>query len=198
VELTALTSAAQGQTRGGFDGQGHLMMHGTPRFVLGVYDSGGGYSTDPAFWEDAIFSPAGPRGLQGFPLAERRHDGVARQRAGTTVMARRKNFARRGCLPYDVGVSRERHRSWQRSLLMFLAIVSLSGRLHIIWNGEPRFMLIDDHGSAIRLVIDEAVVRSFGGPQGLNQKRVTITGERVSDTPEVVQVSSIKIVTENN
>jgi hypothetical protein len=82
--------------------------------------------------------------------------------------------------------------------LVFLAIVSLSGRLHIILNGESRFMLIDDHGSAIRLVIDEAVVRSFGGPQGLNQKRVTITGERVSDTPEVVQVSSMKIVTENN
>jgi hypothetical protein len=68
VGLTALTSAAQGQRRGGFDGQGHPMMHGTPRFVLGVYDSGGAYSTDPAFWENAIFSPAGPRGLQDFPL----------------------------------------------------------------------------------------------------------------------------------
>jgi Big-like domain-containing protein len=66
--LTALASIAHGQTRGGFDGQGHLLMHGTPRFVLGVYDSGGTYSTDPAFWENAIFSPSGPRGLQGFPL----------------------------------------------------------------------------------------------------------------------------------
>jgi len=43
------------------------MMYGTPRLVLGVSDSGGGSSTDPAFWEDAIFSAAGPRGLQGFP-----------------------------------------------------------------------------------------------------------------------------------
>jgi hypothetical protein len=43
-------------------------MHGVPRFVLGVYDSGGSYSTDPAFWEDAVFSPTGPRGLQGVPL----------------------------------------------------------------------------------------------------------------------------------
>src|SRR6266849_6900789 len=75
VELTALTSAAQGQTRGGFDGQGHLMMHGTPRFVLGVYDSGGGYSTDPAFWEDAIFCPAGPPRASRLSRAERRHDG---------------------------------------------------------------------------------------------------------------------------
>jgi Big-like domain-containing protein len=66
--LAALVGGAEGQTRGGFDGNGHLLMHGVPRFVLGVYDSGGTYSTDPAFWEDAIFSPSGPRGLQGFPL----------------------------------------------------------------------------------------------------------------------------------
>ena len=66
--IEALASAAHGQTRGGFDAKGRLLMHGTPRFMLGVYDSGGGYSTDPAFWENAIFSPSGSRGLQGFPL----------------------------------------------------------------------------------------------------------------------------------
>ncbi len=66
--FVVLASVAHGQTRGGFDGSGHLLMHGTPRFALGVYDSGGSYSTDPAFWEKAIFSPSGPRGLQGFPL----------------------------------------------------------------------------------------------------------------------------------
>ncbi len=43
-------------------------MHGVPRFMLGVYDSGGSFSPDPAHWEDQIFSPAGSRGLQGFPL----------------------------------------------------------------------------------------------------------------------------------
>ena len=68
VLLAAVVPAAYGQTRGGFDGNGHLLMHGTPRFVLGVYDSGGTYSTDLAFWENAIFSPSGARGLQGFPL----------------------------------------------------------------------------------------------------------------------------------
>src|SRR5229473_135634 len=68
VLLAAVAPAAYGQTRGGFDGNGHLLMHGTPRFVLGVYDSGGSYSSDPAFWENAIFSLSGPRGLQGFPL----------------------------------------------------------------------------------------------------------------------------------
>jgi hypothetical protein len=66
--LGALASVAQAQTRGGFDAKGHMTMHGTPRFVLGVYDSGGSYSTNPAQWEQQIFSPAGERGLQGFGL----------------------------------------------------------------------------------------------------------------------------------
>ena len=63
-----VVSGAQGQTRGGFDAKGHLLMHGTPRFMLGVYDSGGGYSPSHPFWETQIFSPSGPRGLQDFPL----------------------------------------------------------------------------------------------------------------------------------
>jgi hypothetical protein len=66
--LFTLTSAVHAQTRGGFDTAGRMLMHGTPRFVLGVYDSGGSYSTDPALWEQQIFSPTGSRGLQGFPL----------------------------------------------------------------------------------------------------------------------------------
>src|SRR5438105_11029386 len=66
--LMTVASMAQGQTRGGFDTSGHLLMHGTPRFVLGVYDSGGSYSSDPALWESQIFSATGARGLQGFPL----------------------------------------------------------------------------------------------------------------------------------
>src|SRR5688572_14597364 len=65
---TTLASTAAAQTRGGFDSNGHLLMHGVPRFVQGVYDSGGAHSTDPAFWENAIFAPTGPRGLQGIPL----------------------------------------------------------------------------------------------------------------------------------
>ena len=66
--LTAFAGAVHGQTRGGFDSTGRLLMHGTPRFMLGVYDSGGSYSSDPALWEQQIFSPTGPRGLQGFGL----------------------------------------------------------------------------------------------------------------------------------
>jgi hypothetical protein len=68
VLIGALASAAPGQTRGGFDDKGRLVMHGSPRFVLGVFDSGGAYSTLASHWQDQIFSPTGSRGLQGFPL----------------------------------------------------------------------------------------------------------------------------------
>jgi hypothetical protein len=40
LRVGAFVSAAQGQTRGGFDAKGRLLMHGTPRFMLGVYDLG--------------------------------------------------------------------------------------------------------------------------------------------------------------
>jgi hypothetical protein len=73
--------------------------------------------------------------------------------------------------------------------------VSRSGWVHIIWNGEPRFMLVDDHGASIRLLIDEGLIRSFGGPQGIDRKRVIIVGERVSETPDVVRVFSIEMLT---
>jgi len=71
--------------------------------------------------------------------------------------------------------------------------VSLSGWLHVIWNGEPRFMLVDDQGMATRLVLDGDLMRAFGGARGLNQKRVTLEGERVDDVAETVRVLSIKL-----
>jgi hypothetical protein len=77
-------------------------------------------------------------------------------------------------------------------LVQLLFIVSLSGRLHIIWNGEPRFMLIDDQGVATRLLIDESLTRPFGGSRALNQQRVSITGQRVGESPETVRVLSIE------
>ena len=73
--------------------------------------------------------------------------------------------------------------------------VTLSGWFHVIWNGEPRFILVDDRGVATRLVIDEPVMRASGGPRGLDRKRVTIEGRRVVDASEVVHVLSIELDT---
>ena len=71
--------------------------------------------------------------------------------------------------------------------------VSRSGVLNAVWNGEPRFILLDDEGHAIRLMINDALLKSLGGVQALVQKRITVAGKRVSQTPEVIEVLSIEI-----
>jgi hypothetical protein len=74
-----------------------------------------------------------------------------------------------------------------------ILLVSLVGWLHVIWNGEPRVMLVDDQGAAYRVVIDDGLTRSFGGLRALNQRRVAITGERASGPSEVIQVLTIEL-----
>ena len=71
--------------------------------------------------------------------------------------------------------------------------VTLSGRVHIIYNGEPRFFLVDDRGVSTRLVIDDSVMRAFGGARGIDQKRVTIEGQREDDVSKPVRVLSIEL-----
>src|SRR5262249_38713206 len=51
-----------------FDTKNRLLIRGTPRFALGVYDSGMGYGSDDAFWENAIWSPTGDRRLSGLRI----------------------------------------------------------------------------------------------------------------------------------
>ena len=51
-----------------FDDRGRVLLHGTPRFVLGVYDSGSGYGTTDAFWESLLWSPTGERRMEGLRI----------------------------------------------------------------------------------------------------------------------------------
>ena len=48
-----------------FDEKNRVLMNGRPRFVLGMYDSGSSYSTDPNFWNNQLWSPTGERRLDG-------------------------------------------------------------------------------------------------------------------------------------
>ncbi len=61
VVLAVLIGHAQAQTpsRLSFDSSGHFLIHGQPRFVRGVYDSGIGWYTDPSQWESVLFLPGG-------------------------------------------------------------------------------------------------------------------------------------------
>ena len=69
VLLVLVTSAAADKPpRMAMDGRGRLLVHGTPRFILGVYDSGGGFSPDRAAWEQRLFARDGDRQLDGIPI----------------------------------------------------------------------------------------------------------------------------------
>ena len=61
-------SAASETRRIAISPEGRLLVHGAPRFVLGVYDSGLGYTTDRAAWEQTLFARGGARQLDGLPI----------------------------------------------------------------------------------------------------------------------------------
>jgi hypothetical protein len=68
---------------------------------------------------------------------------------------------------------------------------TLSGWFHVVWNGAPRYVLVDDQGQWIELLLDETLVRPFGGPLAFNRKRVRIEGESVHAPSGGVRVLSI-------
>jgi hypothetical protein len=51
-----------------FDAKNRVLIKGQPRFVLGVYDSGMGYSAQESFWENALWSPTGDRRMDGMKI----------------------------------------------------------------------------------------------------------------------------------
>lgn len=68
VTIVAVSASGQAPARVAADRGGRLLVHGVPRFVLGVYDSGGGYSPDRGAWERMLFDRDGDRGLEGIPI----------------------------------------------------------------------------------------------------------------------------------
>jgi len=50
------------------DDKNRILLHDAPRFILGVYDSGLGYSTDPTYWETTLWSSTGDRRMTGLPI----------------------------------------------------------------------------------------------------------------------------------
>jgi hypothetical protein len=51
-----------------FDDKNRVLMNGVPRFVLGMYDSGSGYSTNDSFWENQLWSPTGERRMDNMKI----------------------------------------------------------------------------------------------------------------------------------
>jgi hypothetical protein len=51
-----------------FDEKNRVLVRGTPRFVLGVYDAGAAYGRSDAFWEDHLWSSTGERRMQALKI----------------------------------------------------------------------------------------------------------------------------------
>lgn len=101
---------------------------------------------------------------------------------------RRRLSARRWVLAAAVGVALAATAGPARAEELHLA-----GWFHVVWNGGPQFELVDDRGRTITLLVDEQLVRPFGGPRAFNRKRVRIVGEAVGGSAETVKVLSIEL-----
>jgi N-acetylneuraminic acid mutarotase len=76
---------------------------------------------------------------------------------------------------------------------------TLDGRIHVQW-GDPRFgagsvrlryELVDDGGQTTELAMDSVLAHRFGGPRGLDRKRVRIRGEAAG--PRRLSVHAIEL-----
>jgi hypothetical protein len=66
--VSKVSAATRAQMNIAVDEKNRLLVHGRPRFLIGVYDSGMGYGTSDAFWEDLLWSPTGTRRMDGLSI----------------------------------------------------------------------------------------------------------------------------------
>jgi len=66
--VSRVPGSARASMNVSFDAKNRVLVHGVPRFVLGVYDSGLNYNTTDAFWENLLWSPTGERRMNGMNI----------------------------------------------------------------------------------------------------------------------------------
>jgi hypothetical protein len=66
--VSKVPAAARASMNIAFDAKNRVLVHGVPRFVLGVYDSGSGYSLQDTFWENLLWSPTGDRRMDNMKI----------------------------------------------------------------------------------------------------------------------------------
>jgi hypothetical protein len=66
--VSRVPASARSEMNVAFDEQNRILLHGTPRFVLGVYDSGLGYNTTDSYWEQTLWAPLGSRWMDGLRI----------------------------------------------------------------------------------------------------------------------------------
>jgi hypothetical protein len=66
--VSRVPAGVRGSMKVAFDEKNRVLMNGQPRFVLGMYDSGSGYSTQDSYWESQLWSPTGERRMDNMKL----------------------------------------------------------------------------------------------------------------------------------
>jgi len=66
--VSLVPGGARAQMNTAFDDRNNVLIRGEPKFILGVYDSGGSYSTDPDHWNTYLWSSTGERRMAELPI----------------------------------------------------------------------------------------------------------------------------------
>jgi hypothetical protein len=66
--VSRVAAATRSTMNVSFDAKNRVLLKGTPRFILGVYDSGMGYANDAATYETMLWSPTGDRRMGGMNI----------------------------------------------------------------------------------------------------------------------------------
>jgi len=75
--------------------------------------------------------------------------------------------------------------------------LTLRGGLHVVWNHEPRYFLIDAGGRPTELLLDSRRVEELGGPRALDGRAVRVTGTVADPATGAVRVQAIELETPN-
>lgn len=90
------------------DDKNRILVRGRPRFLLGLYDSGGGYSTADSYWESQLWSPTGARRLEGIRFNAYLNYWMGEAPADA-MKALMSNLQKRGVLYLQTGNCFDRH-----------------------------------------------------------------------------------------
>ena len=67
-QVSLVPAVARRSMNVSFDELNNVLVRGTPRFMLGMYDSSSAYSPDASFWDRYLWSPTGERRLANLPI----------------------------------------------------------------------------------------------------------------------------------
>ncbi|MGH7393772.1 MAG: hypothetical protein ACREM3_30595, partial [Candidatus Rokuibacteriota bacterium] len=98
------------------DAGNRVLVRGTPRFVLGVYDSGGGFSETEGHWENQIWAPTGLRRLDGLKVNFYLNYWMGESGAGA-MKALMTNLQKRGVMYLQTGNCFDRHGAGPQFLI---------------------------------------------------------------------------------